>query len=141
MANADQRERRRHCSAGYAAAGYTAGQGLGGDIPERHCSASAVLCGRKRAKQYPPASGGGYCGGKGKGREVRKTAPTAAGELSRSLSALEIREMHLHSGGSGMWVAAVYIPGQGEGLRKHRYSAKGLILRICVPFRKETFTL
>ena len=44
-----------------------------GNILKRYCIAGAVLCGRERAHQYPPAAGGGHRRCQGEGRSVRQT--------------------------------------------------------------------
>ena len=47
VAHPDQRERGGYCGTGYAPAGHPAGQGFDGDIPQRHCFAGPLLCGRE----------------------------------------------------------------------------------------------
>ena len=41
------KEKGGYCGTGYAPAGHPAGQGFDGDIPQRHCFAGPLLCGRE----------------------------------------------------------------------------------------------
>lgn len=71
MAVADQRETRRHRSAGYAAAGYPPGPGPHGGINCGHCTTAPELCGADGAGVQPPAAGRGNRGGEGQRRPLR----------------------------------------------------------------------
>ncbi len=129
MEDSHQREENRHCGAGYAALGHPAGQGPDGDLSQRYCPASAVLCGGERAHQHPPAAGGRHRGGKGQRCAVRKTAQTAPGELPQCLPAVESRGDHRHSGGEGVWDAAVHLPLPGGDLRKGQVVVRAVFLQ------------
>ena len=71
------------CVLDIAAAGHPPRKGLDGYCFERYRPASAVLCGEKRADEYPPAAGRGNRGGEKQGREIRQTAPPLAGQFLR----------------------------------------------------------
>ena len=104
MAGSDQGKGGGHCGSGHAPAGHSPGEGSDGHIFERHRFANSVLCGGKRAGQHPAAAGGGHCRRKGQGRPLRPNAEAPAGELPRSLPALE-------KGGRGthmLWKNQVY---------------------------------
>ena len=72
---------------------------MGTFLPLRHCPAGAVLRGRKRARQHPPAAGRGHSGGKGAGRAVRAAPETAAGELPQRLPKMEAGGAYRNGGG------------------------------------------
>ena len=136
MALADKRKRRRHCSAGYAAAGHTPRQRPDGDVPQRYRTAGAVFCCGKRAHQHPPAAGRGNRGGKGQGDPVRPAAQTAAGRFSPGISAMEKRRAYRYGGGSNVQNAVVHFPLSGRDLRKYQIIVTDAVLQKGVPFCK-----
>ena len=64
---------------------------LGTFVSGRHRVAGAVLRGRKRARQHPPAPGRGHCRGQGARGAVRPAAPPASGKFRCNLPALAKR--------------------------------------------------
>ena len=61
-ADAHQGKGRGHRRTGHAPSGHPARQGFDGHLSQRHCAPGALLRGGKRARQHPPAAGGGYRG-------------------------------------------------------------------------------
>ena len=71
----------RYLCPGYAASGYTAGQGLAGDIYCRSGFADFVFCRPERAGKHKEAAGGGDSGGKSQRRPVWEAAASLAGKF------------------------------------------------------------
>ena len=132
-------------------------QGFDGHLSQRHCAPGALLRGGKRARQHPPAAGGGYRGSQGPGRTLWPPSPSPPRQFPHAPSGLAGPKNNTPTGGQGLRNAHRDLLFQGNktgntGLNKWRYFRKfenlyffkNLTLspyfRICCVFYKKSIS-
>ena len=157
VADAHQGKGRGHRRTGHAPSGHPARQGFDGHLSQRHCAPGALLRGGKRARQHPPAAGGGYRGSQGPGRTLWPPSPSPPRQFPHAPSGLAGPKNNTPTGGQGLRNAHRDLLFQGNktgntGLNKWRYFRKfenlyffkNLTLspyfRICCVFYKKSIS-